>query len=191
MMPREQDRRMLGLGWWGILVVGMWLSVPTLVLAQGAGCQLVDDDRKPSEKILRCGDDLTVRSAPSTRYELTDQNGQTLAKELPADGPHGARLQSGALLIEFKRTEKRQKFQVLTPHAIAAARGTTWAVEVEPDRTSTLVVIGYVEVTRPDGASGVVLRAGQGADVAAGRGPIQARRWATPRVRALLARFGQ
>jgi hypothetical protein len=100
-------------------------------------------------------------------------------------------LDSGALMIEFKPTEGRRNFQIRTPHAIAAVRGTTWAVEVEPDRTSTLVILGFVEVMRPDAKRGVILRAGQGADVSSGTGPITVKRWPTKRVDALLARFGK
>jgi hypothetical protein len=193
MMLRTFDRRFVSLALWAILAGSSWLVVPTLVFSQTDGCQLVPDDRNPSEKILKCGDDLSIRSAANTRYELVDQHGQALAKDQSTRDamPQGARLDSGALLIEFKPISRRRKFQILTPHAIAAVRGTTWAVEVENDRSSTLVVLGYVEVTRPDGKNGVLLRAGQGADVSTGTGPILAKRWATPRVRALLARFGK
>ena len=54
------------------------------------------------------------------------------------------------LMVEFKPSASRRNFQILTPHAVAAVRGTTWAVEVNSDQTSTLVILGFVEVTRPD-----------------------------------------
>jgi FecR-like protein len=172
------------------LAVLVWLAGS--VFAEAGGCQLIPDDRIPSEKILKCGDDLSIRSAANTRYHLTDHQGRALPNgTAPEDAPNGAQLESGALMIEFKPTEGRRNFQILTPHAIAAVRGTTWAVEVEPDRTSTLVISGFVEVMRPNAKSGTRLRAGQGADVSAAAGPIIAKRWATPRVRTLLARFGQ
>jgi ferric-dicitrate binding protein FerR (iron transport regulator) len=147
------------------------------------GCVLAPDDRNPSEKILRCGDALTIRTAPDTRYRLTAQVGQ--------QRPSGAQLDSGALMIEFTPSEGRRKFQILTPHAIAAVRGTTWAVEVEPERTSTLVISGTVQVTRPRGKRSAVLHAGEGADVSAGSDPITVKIWGKKRVDALLARFGQ
>jgi FecR protein len=175
-----------------LLAVSIWLAAPTSLFAEASGCQLVPDDRIPSEKILKCGDDLTIRSAADTRYQLIDQQGQALPSgTAPESAPNGARLESGALMIEFKPTAGRRNFQILTPRAIAAVRGTTWAVEVEPDRTSTLVISGFVEVMRPNAKSGTRLRAGQGADVTAAAGPIVAKRWAAPRVRTLLARFGQ
>ena len=79
----------------------------------------------------------------------------------------------------------------MTPNAIAAVRGTKWIVEVGPERTSTLVISGRVAVSRPRAEQTVVLRPGEGADVAPDDAPIVVKRWAEPRVRALLARFGE
>lgn len=154
------------------------------VLAQTGGCNLLPDDREPSVKILRCGEeDLTIRIAANTDYQLTQTQGQAL--------PRGARLKSGALMIDFKPSARQRNFQILTPHAIAAVRGTVWAVEVKPEQSSTLVVSGSVQVTRANGSRGVTLTAGEGADVTAGTGPITVKRWGEPRVKALLARFAQ
>ena len=66
-------------------------------------------------------------------------------------------------MIEFKRAEGRRSFQILTPHAIAAVRGTKWAVEVGTGKTSTLVLVGAVNVRRPSAQRGVTLRPGEGA----------------------------
>jgi len=143
--------------------------------AQPAGCTLTPDERNPSEKILRCGDDLTLRSAPGTQYKL-------ITKGPPL--PSGAELNSGALLIEGTHD-----FQILTPLATAAVRGTKWAVQVAPRQTSALVLSGVVEVTR--GRQKVSLRAGEGVDVSPGNGPLAVKRWKPKRVKALLARFGQ
>ena len=105
------------------------------------------------------------------------------AIEVPFDLP-------GALIIDFNPSPGRRSFQILTPHAIAAVRGTTWAIEIDHDWTSVFVIRGYVEVRRPNENSGVVLRATQGTDVTSGTRPITVRRWPKPRVDALLARFG-
>lgn len=145
-------------------------------LAQPSGCSLVADDHNRSEKILRCGSDLALRNTPGTIYRLITKEGQPL--------PTGAELDSGALLIEGTRD-----FQILTPHAITAVRGTRWAVQVTAKRTSTLVLSGVVEVRR--GRQKASLRAGEGVDVGSGSGPIEVKRWKQKRVRALLASFGQ
>jgi ferric-dicitrate binding protein FerR (iron transport regulator) len=158
----------------------VWLGAPMQSFGQPAGCTMVADGENPAEKILRCGDGLTIRAAPDTRYRLTGPDTQQ---------PSGARLDSGALLIEFTPRARRQNFQILTPHAIASVRGTRWAVEVVRDRSSTLVTSGTVEVMRPRQKSGALLRAGEGADVSPGKGPIVVKTWAQPRVDALLARF--
>ncbi len=159
------------------------LALATHAAAQPAGCRLITDTHAPDEKILRCGDALTIRPAPNTRYELTGQD-----QKQP---PGGARLESGALLLDFEPSESRNNFQILTPHAIAAVRGTKWAVEVVARRTSTLVLSGAVEVRRPHGKQVVGLGPGEGAVVSAAGGPIVAKRWARKRVDDLLARFGQ
>jgi hypothetical protein len=166
-----------------VAVASIWLGAPGHVSAETDGCKLLPDDRDPSVKILRCGDDLTLRIAANTDYQLTGQQGQGL--------PKGAQLKSGALMIDFKPSARQRNFQILTPHAIAAVRGTTWAVEVTPAQSSTLAVSGSVEVTRPNRSRGVVLHAGEGADVTAGTGPITVKRWGEKRVQALLARFAQ
>jgi hypothetical protein len=165
------------------LALALWLGASAQGLAQPAGCTLVPDDRNPSEKILRCGDTLAIRHAPNTRYRLTGQNGR--------QAPTGARLDSGALLIEFTPNDRQKNFQILTPHAIAAVRGTRWAVDVEHGNTATLVLSGSVAVTSPRAPRGVLLNPGEGADVTAATRDIVVKRWGQKRVDALLARFGQ
>ncbi len=173
------------------VLLSIWLCMPASVVGQSNECVLIRDDRNPSEKILRCGSNLTVRSAPNTRYRLTNPDNRRQ--------PTGARLDSGALMIEFTPNEGRRDFRILTPHAITAVRGTRWAVEVGPGQTSTLVISGAVEVMRrnsrrgtaPGAQESVVLGAGEGVDVSAGTGPLMAKRWAQTRIDALMARFGR
>jgi len=181
--PNKHQLKSISHGLIATVTVLTWLGAPAPVFGQPAGCTLTPDDKNPSEQILRCGDSLTIRNAPDTRYELTGQNRQQ---------PLGAvRLESGALLIEFTASERQKRFQILTPHAIAAVRGTQWAVEVNPDRTSTLVISGVVEVMRPKQRKGALLHDGEGSDVSAGRDPITVKRWGQARIDALMARFGQ
>jgi hypothetical protein len=171
--------------------LSIWLCTPASVLGQSGGCVLVPDGRNPSEKILRCGSNLMIRSAPNTAYRLTNPDNRRQ--------PGGARLDSGALLIELTPNEGQRDFRILTPQAITAVRGTRWAVEVGPSQTSTLVISGSVEVMRRNSRRGAapgvresaVLGAGEGVDVAAGTGPIVVKRWAQKRIDALMARFGQ
>jgi len=152
--------------------------------ARAAGaCALVPNERAPSEKILQCGDTLTVRPAQGTRYRPLYRKGDPL--------PVGIRLDDGALLIEFHPASPQEKFQILTPLAIAAVRGTKWAMEVVAARTSTLVLSGAVAVTNRRLNQYVVLTDGQGVDITPADTSMVQKRWGEARVRALLSRFGE
>ena len=78
----------------------------------------------------------------------------------------------------------------MTPQAIAAVRGTKWAVDATEGKSSVFVVNGRVSVARRGGANRVVLGPGEGVDVEA-TGTLTVKRWASARVAALLARLAQ
>ena len=78
----------------------------------------------------------------------------------------------------------------LTPQAIAAVRGTRWAVDAEGGKTSVFVVNGRVNVARAGGRGRVDLGPGEGVDVEPS-GQLIVKRWPAPRVAALMARLGQ
>jgi hypothetical protein len=132
---------------------------------------------------LRCGQTLTVQPAQGTRYRPIFTQGHPV--------PTGARLDDGALLIEFHPSGGDRDFQILTPLAIAAVRGTRWAMEVSRARTSTLVLSGAVAVTSRRLNQYVVLTEGQGVDVSAQDTALTRKTWREARIRALLARFGR
>ena len=112
----------------------------------------------PSEKMLQCGaSTLTVRAAQGARYQPLYKKGDPL--------PVGIRLNEGALLIEFQPIRWGQNFQILTPLAIAAVRGTEWAVDVARARTSVLVVDGSVGVTNRRLNQYVIVTEGEGVDI--------------------------
>lgn len=182
-LPGQREPRFVSYVLAAAAAASILLCSPGQVLAQTGGCNLLPDDRDPSVQILRCGEDLTIRIAANTDYQLMQSQGRAL--------PNRAQLRSGALMVDFKPSTRQRNFQILTPHAIAAVRGTVWAVEVKPEQSSTLAVSGSVQVTRANGSRGVTLTAGEGADVTAGTGPITVKRWGEPRVKALLARFAQ
>ena len=152
--------------------------------AHAAGaCALVPNDHMPSEKMLQCGENLTVRAAPGARYQPLYKKGDPL--------PVGIRLNEGALLIEFHPASPKEKFQILTPLAIAAVRGTKWAMDVTKAQTSTLVLDGVVAVTNRRLNQFVVLTEGQGVDITPTDTTLLAKTWGDERVRALLSRFGE
>lgn len=147
--------------------------------AQTRGCTRADTAAPPGQAIV-CADGLTIRAERDSAFRLLDRDG---------DGrPDAARLDGRALLVASP--PRGGGFQILTPHAIAAVRGTVWAVDVAPGRTSVFVRRGRVAVRRPGGRS-VTLGAGDGVDVEARSGPLAVTRWPPERVSALLARFGR
>jgi hypothetical protein len=149
--------------------------------AQFGACTLRPDKYNPNEQVLRCGEELTITPAPGTIYHPVNA--------APGHLPSSVQLDSGALFVNFHPAVRPGNFQILTPQAIASVRGTTWAVEVKPGRTSVLVLKGEVGVTSARAAATAVLREGQGVDVDSQGGPLQVKQWSSARKRALLARF--
>jgi hypothetical protein len=165
------------------VLIGATFAGSTAARAGGGACALVASEHDPSVKILRCGDSLTVHVASGSHYRLIAKPGQPL--------PSAIQLNDGALLIEFQPSPQQQDFQILTPLAVAAVRGTKWAVEVSAARTSTLVLAGAVAVTNRHLNQYVILREGEGVDITPMDTSMVQKRWGEARVRALLARFGE
>jgi hypothetical protein len=155
----------------------LWLSI---AFAQSGGCST---DRSGVQDIVHCPDGLTIIVEKGARYSLADRDG---------DGQLDAvRLQGKALLLDLPKQQKPARFEVITPQAIAAVRGTKWAVDVQNGETSVFVVRGRVGVRRPANSAAVVLGSGQGVDVEAGDDTLDVKHWKPARVAALMARLGQ
>lgn len=132
--------------------------------------------------IFHCDNGITIVAENGAKFELKDRN---------RDGHvDGAELSSKALLVEVPKKPGGNRFDVVTPQAIAAVRGTKWAVDAAEGKTSVFVVNGRVSVARPAGGGRVVLGPGEGVDVEA-TGALVVKRWAPARAAALLARLGQ
>ncbi|EJC79360.1 Fe2+-dicitrate sensor, membrane component [Rhizobium leguminosarum bv. trifolii WSM2297] len=148
--------------------------------AQSAGCTIARD--AGARQVFSCPGGVKVTAEAGASFRLADRNG---------DGsPDSASLRRKAILVDVDSSQHAGGFQVVTPQAIAAVRGTQWAVDVASGKTSVLVVRGSVAVRRPAGEQ-VVLSPGEGVDVSGGTEPLVVRRWPAPRVAALLARLGQ
>ena len=156
------------------------LLVPQNVAAQAGGCASAPSFN--ASLTLRCDNGITIVAENGAKFELKDRN---------RDGHvDSAELSSKALLVEVPKKPGGNRFEVVTPQAIAAVRGTRWAVDAAEGKTSVLVVNGRVSVSRPAGGRRVVLGPGDGVDVEA-MGPLTVKHWAPARVAALLARLGQ
>jgi ferric-dicitrate binding protein FerR (iron transport regulator) len=130
---------------------------------------------------LRCGGGVTIVAEDGAQFTLQDRDGDV----------NSVVLRSKALLLDAPKQPAGHRFEVVTPQAIAAVRGTKWAVDAQATTTSVLVLGGQVTVRRHAGGNRVVLGPGEGVDVAAGTGPLAVKRWPRDRVAALLARLGQ
>jgi hypothetical protein len=153
-----------------------------LAQAAGGGCVL-EQTSFVARQVLRCGGGLTITPEAGAEYTLLDRDGNGKAD--------AANLRGKALLIDApKGSLGKTGFVVTTPQAIAAVRGTRWAVDAEGRRTSVFVANGRVSVRRLAAPGSVSLGAGEGVDVEA-TGPLIVKRWPAARVSALMARLGQ
>ena len=162
---------------WSWLLIGSAATQP----ATDAGCTA--SPSAAGTQTWRCDNGITIVAENGARFELKDAN---------RDGHvDTVELSSKALLLEVTKKPGGNPFKVLTPQAIAAVRGTRWAVDVADTKTSVFVANGRVGVTRRAARGrGVVLGPGEGVDVEA-TGPLTVKTWGRPRVDALMARLGQ
>lgn len=169
----------LALAGYGVLAAGLWSLAAAPARAEGCTSTTYTD---PPREVLDCAGGTRLTVEPGAAYRLIDRN---------RDGrPEAVELGAKALLIEVTRWP-RGGFQVLTPHAVAAVRGTTWAVDVSGTGTAVFVAAGRVAVRRVGDGASVSLRAGDGVDVAPGGGPLTVKTWGAARRAGLMARLGR
>ena len=165
----------------GFVLLACAVGSIEIAAAQPANPGCSPENSLGKTQTLHCEAGIAIVAEDGARYTLhSGRQGRVDAVEL--DGK--------ALLIEVTPKSGGNKFQVITPQAIAAVRGTKWAVDVAADKTSVFVVNGRVGVGRRTGSHSVTLRPGEGVDVEPGA-PLTVKRWAPARVSALLARLGQ
>jgi hypothetical protein len=164
-----------------MLMCGLLLS--DAAIAQQANVKCTQASPANVAQTLQCEGGVTIVAENGAQYILGDAN---------HDGRiDSVELSSKALLLDVQAKSGGRKFQVNTPQAIAAVRGTRWAVDVAEGKTSVFVVHGRVRVgRRSSGDRQVVLGPGEGVDVEAAT-PLVVKRWAPARVSALMARLGQ
>ncbi|WP_445503895.1 FecR domain-containing protein [Microvirga sp. G4-2] len=169
-------------GWWIVIAALGGFLTPGPTQAQVSGCTL-QRSGSPSRQVLRCQDGLQIEAESGADYALVDRD---------SDGrPDEVNLRNRALLIEAEPSSRGTGFQVRTPVAIAAVRGTQWVVDVAEGKTAVFVLSGRVAVRRSGARAGVELGPGEGVDVDSGRAPLTVRRWPIARANALLERFGR
>ena len=156
------------------LVTGVATAQPVANM----GCS--PDNSINTAQTLRCEGGVTIVAENGARFTLLDRDGNGRVDSVE--------LSSKALLLEVPKKAGGNRFEVMTPQAIAAVRGTKWAVDATEGKSSVFVVNGRVSVARRAGANRVVLGPGEGVDVEA-TGVLTVKRWPPARVAALLARL--
>ncbi|MET0720718.1 MAG: FecR domain-containing protein [Tardiphaga sp.] len=163
-----------------VLAFGAGLATAS---AQQPGLGCTAQPSAAGTQTLRCGGGLTIVSESGAQLTLLDRdrNGHVDAVDL----------QSKAVFVDAPKKKTGKPFEVITPQAIAAVRGTKWAVDAEGAKTSVFVDTGRVAVRRVAAPGQVVLGPGEGVDVDGGTAPLEVKRWGAPRVAALMARLGR
>ncbi|MGV7212143.1 FecR domain-containing protein [Bradyrhizobium sp. UFLA05-112] len=158
------------------LLIGQAVAQPA-----GAGC--TSTPSAAGTQTWRCDNGITIVAENGARFELKDAN---------RDGHiDSVELSSKALLVEVPKKPGGNPFKVLTPQAIAAVRGTRWAVDAaDGSKTAVFVADGRVGVSRRARGRAVVLGPGEGVDVDA-TSMAEVKRWGQPRIDALMARLGR
>lgn len=134
----------------------------------------------PARVLYQCAGGIVLEAEAAAALGFLDEQAN--------DRPTEIELTFDAILIDVEAGSG--PFQIRTPHAIAAVRGTLYAVSVTGDVTEVFVSEGEVAVSRADGSDPVVLTAGLGVDVSPGQ-PLVVRQWQAERVARLLSRFGR
>ncbi len=154
-----------------------------IAVAQPANLGCSTESPANAPQTLRCEGGVTIVAENGARFTLQDRDGNGRVDS--------AELSSKALLLDVPKKQGGNRFQVTTPQAIAAVRGTKWAVDAAEGKTSVFVVNGRVAVGRRTSTHSVTLGPGEGVDVEATRSPLTVKRWPKARVAALMARLGQ
>ena len=158
------------------VIVACWFGTTQPATAQPAECQ-IEDLTSSSLRVYQCQENLRIVAETATKIALIQRSGRLV----------GIELQSGAAFVDTGGP-RPDGFRVVTPQAEALVRGTQFAVDVAPARTSVFVRSGAVAVSR-EGRE-VMLRDGEGVDAGADL-PLEVRAWPAPRAAALLTRLGQ
>lgn len=162
-----------------LLPLAIFLSTATLAAAQDAACRR-EELSAPPRTVYHCPNGLVLEAEAAAQLGLNQAAGQSR--------PGSATVSDKAVLIEVEPGSG--DFQILTPHAIAAVRGTAYIVDVTAATTSVFVIRGKVSVSLPDSSQAVTLGPGEGTDVTTGQ-PLVSRVWGQPRAARLLARFAR
>jgi len=157
----------------------MSLAAQPLAAQTLSGCTRTEL-QNPARSVYQCAGGVTLEAEAATALGIVEREAD--------DRPTDVEVTSDGLYIEV--APGSGPFQIKTPHAIAAVRGTVYVVDVTSTMTAVFVREGEVSVSRADGSDTVLLTPGLGVDVSPGEA-LETRQWPQTRVDALLDRFGR
>src|SRR3954469_8518639 len=134
------------------VAVACWLFPVGIAAAQPANMGCATESTANAAQTLRCEGGVTIVAENGARFTLQDRDGNGRVDS--------AELSNKALLLDVPKNQGKNRFQVTTPQAIAAVRGTKWAVDTAEGKTSVFVVSGRVAGGRRPGSHSVTLGAG-------------------------------
>src|SRR3954452_16435008 len=102
-----------------------------MAAAQPANIGCAPESSANGAQTLRCEGGVIIVAENGARFTLQDRDGNGRVDSVE--------LSSKALLLEVPK-KPGNRFQVITPQAIAAVRGTKWAVDAADVKTSVFVV---------------------------------------------------
>lgn len=138
----------------------------------------------PPRTVFTCENGLVIEAEAVAEIQAM----APAADDVTAATPQSLQINSNAVLVTLPSGQG--PFQILTPHAIASVRGTTYVVDVTTDKTAVFVIEGVVAVARDDKGETVDLTAGEGVTIT-GQTPLEVKTWPTEKVTALLTRFAR
>lgn len=161
------------------------ISGTAVVLRDGGSSRLAPGASLGSDDQLVTGARARLRIACKDGVEITIGPDSSVAMRALATAGTESRslieLVGGILRIALAPHFARDRLELRTPTAVAAARSTAWTAEADAGKTAVFVIEGTVSVSsRATGATAEV-SAGFGIDVPATGAPAAPVRWGQPR----------
>lgn len=168
------------------------LRGPASVLRDGGSIRLVSGAALRSDDQLVTGDRALLRLACPDGIDVTVGADSTVSLRFLTETGTASRslfyLIHGILRIALAPRFARERVELRTPTAVAAARSTAWIAEASARNTAIFVIEGDVAVRSLQTGEAVLVPATFGTDVAVDAAPTPPVRWGRPRAEAALRR---
>lgn len=168
------------------------LRGPAVILRNGASIRATDRTGLHSDDQIVAGPRARVKITCVTGLEMTVGADTSISiraiEEAGAADRSLVDLIGGIIRIGLAPHFVRDRLELRTPTAVAAARSTAWVTEASHSNTAVFVIAGEVNVSGRSGDKTVIVPAGFGTDIAAGAAPTAPLRWGQSRAEQALQR---